>query len=505
MKSIFIFLLACFSILNAQDSTRSEAFRNDFPQQKRIVKAKYPSYSLIAGYILVSDANRGDPFAAHELGIRYLTGNGFPKDTVKAVYWIRKAVDQNLSAARFNYGIMLYHGVGIPWNPFEAFHNWKIASEAGLPEAQFAVGILYTDNLALTKDYGKAYNHFKQAAAAKYKPAEEAIQQMLKSGFIPPNDSIIYAANRKVDESNPILNPNWDLDFYDFNSESKDTGDAYIKNILGKKKESLKNLFGIERADSTIADTTSKGLLELAARNESPEALVIVARMYERGVSVNKNLSKASANYLRAYRLGSYKAANALNNLVQDESYMNYLKERINKNDPDAMYAWAGIAALGFYNQIANQQALDFLKKAVALKHIPSMIELGLLYMSGTLVEKDKNKAFSYWKMAQELGSSEAEVRIVLANILEDPKSSDNGKSVEVLQKISDEGSVFAQAALAYCYEKGIGVREEKGVAVKLYRQASQRGNQAAYSSLKRMYDEIRPEDETFKIYETDH
>jgi len=45
-------------------------------------------------------------------------------------------------------------------------------------------------------------------------------------------------------------------------------------------------------------------------------------------------------------------------------------------------------------------------------------------------------------------------------------------------------------------------VKENKVLAVKLYRNAAQRGNQLAYNSLKRMYDEIRPEDESFKIYE---
>ena len=50
---------------------------------------------------------------------------------------------------------------------------------------------------------------------------------------------------------------------------------------------------------------------------------------------------------------------------------------------------FAGITALGFTNIINNQQALDLLKSAVVKKHIPSMIEIGLCYSSGTLVEKN--------------------------------------------------------------------------------------------------------------------
>ncbi|MEW6655130.1 MAG: tetratricopeptide repeat protein, partial [Bacteroidota bacterium] len=154
-------------------------------------------------------------------------------------------------------------------------------------------------------------------------------------------------------------------------------------------------------------------------------------------------------------------------------------------------------------SQIANQQALDFLKKAVDKNHIPSMIELGLLYLNGTLVEKNKEKAFSFLLMAKSLGSAEAEIRIAFANIMEKWHEADLTNDITTLQKLSGEGSVFAQTVLAYCYEKGIGLKEDKAAAVKLYRGASQRGNQSASNSLKRMYDEIRPDDEAFKIFET--
>ncbi|MDP2039190.1 MAG: tetratricopeptide repeat protein [Ignavibacteria bacterium] len=501
-KQVFILIILSITIINAQDSTRSQVFRDDLPRKHKIIKAKYPSYSLIAGYILTSDANRGDPFAQHELGIRYLMGSGFPKDTVKAIYWIRKAVDQNLPAARFNYGILLYNGIGVPWNPFEAYTNFKAASDASLAESQFALGLLYTDNLAVTRDYGKAYQLFKISADSKYEPAKNALNQMLKSGFLPPDDSTYIPISRKKDETAQVLNPNWDLDYYDFEKEENDTSVAFIKDIFGKKKNELKKYLNLEKFDSTKVDTSASGLLTYAANNGSPEALLLVAKNYERGITYKRDLAKAASYYLRANRLGSFKAGETLYKLVQNESFVNALKAKVNQGDSDAMYSWAAITALGYSNEIANQQALDFLKKAVDKKHIPSMIELGLLYMNGTLVEKNKEKAFSYWKMARELGSSEAEIRIAFTNILDHINGADLSNEIKTLQTLSGEGSVFAQTALAYCYEKGIGVPEDKATAVRLYRTASQRGNQSAYNSLKRMYDELRPEEEVFKIFE---
>ncbi len=511
MRRIFlIFLILCISI-SAQDSTRikSQAFKDNRPPQIPRVATKYPSYSLLAGYLLVTEANRGDPFAQHELGIRYLIGSGFPADTVKAIYWIRKAVDQNLPAARFNYGILLYNGIGVPWNPYDAYQNFKNAAKAGLPEAQYAVGLLYTDNLTLNRDLNKAYHYFKLSAATGYKPATEALQQMVKNGFIPPTDSLSKSESEKivsrVDDTSPLMNPNWDVDFYDFDNKKEKTtrSSKEISELLNKKPQELKRYLGLDDLTSDLMpkDTSGMSLLKFAAESGSPEALLIFARSYEEGVITEKNLVLAAVDYLRAYRLGSYKAGEYLLTLIQSKEFEGVLKQKVTENNPDALYAWAAISALGFSNEITNQQALDFLKKAVDKKHIPSMIEMGLLYSSGKLVKKDLNKAMEYWTMAKNLGSKEAEVRIALSHIV-DSTSTNIASDIKVIKQIADEGSVFAETALGLCYEKGMGVKENKATAVMYYRKGAQRGNETAYNSLKRLYDEIRPYDDEFKIYE---
>jgi TPR repeat protein len=60
---------------------------------------------------------------------------------------------------------------------------------------------------------------------------------------------------------------------------------------------------------------------------------------------------------------------------------------------------------------------------------------------------------------------------------------------------------VLAQVALGYAYENGIGVELNKSEAVKYFRFAAQRGNRFAYEELKRIYDEIRPNDSQFNLY----
>ena len=504
---VTLFLFVSISIF-AQDTTRSQAFKDNAPRKYPLIKAKYPSYSLIAGYVLVTEANRNDPFAQHELGIRYLLGSGFPADTVKAIYWIRKAVDQNLPSAKFNYGIMLYNGIGVPWNPFEAYENFKSAAAAGLPAAQFAVGLTYTDNLATNRNLNEAYKYFKKSSEGGYELAKDALKQLLKSGFVPVGDSTFTKTEKELalnDEMTQIINPNWDLDFYDFDQKRKtEKSDSLIISVLNKKPEELKTYLGLDQLSKTLMpkDTTGLGLLKFAAESGSPEALMLMGRSYEHGITFSKNLILAAVNYLRAYRLGSNKSGELLLRMIQSKELFNLLKEKITSGDANAMYAWAGISALGFDNQISNQQALDFLKKAAEKKHIPSIIELGLLYSNGTLVGKDRMKALQFWKTAQELGSKEASVRIAMSNLFDSTAVKNISEDIQILQNTANEGSVLSQTALALCYEKGIGVKENKAEAIRLYRHAAQRGNETAYNSLKRMYDEIRPDQDEFKIYE---
>ncbi|MEJ2494164.1 MAG: tetratricopeptide repeat protein [Ignavibacteriaceae bacterium] len=142
----------------AQDTTKSLAFKDNHP----FIEAPYfyrpdLGYQIWQQFKLTREANSGDVLAQHELGLRYLLGEGVPADTSKAVYWIRRAAEQNLASAKYNYAILLINGWGVEWNPFQAFKYFREAAKAGMIQAQYVVGILYTDNLIVKRDMNYAY------------------------------------------------------------------------------------------------------------------------------------------------------------------------------------------------------------------------------------------------------------------------------------------------------------------------------------------------------------
>ncbi len=511
IKQLAVIFLFGFSSLFAQDSTVTQAFKDNRPISKYpLIKPASRSYPLMAGYLLNKYSNEGDPIAQHELGLRYLLGKGFPKDTIKAIYWIRRAVDKQLTSAKYNYSIILDNGIGIDWNPFEAFKHSRFAAESGMPEAQFFYGIFFTDNLVVNRDYTEAYKWFSKAAKGDYGPAIDAKKKMEESGLVVITDSPDANGQNKfvIDSikasSSAIFSPDYELDFFEFETEDNDSTTRKLEELYKKDFTELSASLGINREASTqLEDTSGKAVIAFAAQRGSPEGLMIIAKDYEQGVSGTRNDIKAVESYIKAYRMGAIKAFKSILEYSRKQEFYDLLKLEADNDKPSAMYVWAGLTALGFDYQLTNEQALELLEKAAELNHVNSLVEKGLCYYNGTLVDENREKAFEYWSRAIEQGSVEAEVRLAFSSLLDDSIYTNGAYNIGVLNKYAAQGSVLAQTALAYCYENGIIINRNKAKAAKLYRSASHRGSEVAYNSLKRMYDEIRPTDDEFIIYET--
>src|SRR5437667_1616860 len=79
-----------------------------------------------------TEAERGDADAEYELGRRYYTGDGTPKDLVEAVKWVRKAADHGLAIAQGALGAHYFYGEGVPKDNTEAVKWYRKAAEQGL-------------------------------------------------------------------------------------------------------------------------------------------------------------------------------------------------------------------------------------------------------------------------------------------------------------------------------------------------------------------------------------
>lgn len=438
--------------------------------------------------------------AEHELGIRYLTGRGFPPDTVKSFYWIKRAADKKLPPANYNLGLLLNNGWGTAWNPYEAYRRFSAAAKDSMPEALFAVGLLNTDNLVVPRNYKKAYDHIKTSADMGFKPANEVLAEFHKIGYGNKEDLAKASNNLLVD----YIQEESGITFFEISNDSAKNPDdlTLLRDLIKEEGEQFGQRLGIKSlTDTTLkADSAVIKLIRDAAESGSPEALAMLGRIYEKGTGINSDRVQAAVQYIRALRLDSQNGSRLLWSLLQDDIFFEELNKRLLSNDVHAQFVWASLTALKLSSQMSDKEAFELLEKAAIKNYIPAFVELGMCYYSGIFVKQDKLKAETIWQSAVAAGSNEAEVRIAIANLQGEENPAHLKQALETLNSSADQGSLIAVVALAHCYLTGKGVDKDKARSVQLYRKAAQRGSRGAHNALKRIYDEIRPKENEFLV-----
>ncbi|MEI2653738.1 MAG: tetratricopeptide repeat protein [Microthrixaceae bacterium] len=235
----------------------------------------------------------------------------------------------------------------------------------------------------------------------------------------------------------------------------------------------------------------------------------MLGRNYEKGLGVRRDVVLACSYYIRALRMDWPRASQLLSRLVQEQGVIAHIRSQARHNDFEAQYVWVALLGLGYEGLLFKEQAMlttgqaiQMLKAGVDRGHVPSMNELGLCYYAGRWVEADPAEAFRLWTRSADAGSREGMIRRAVVTLRQDTDSLARSKALSVLEQAADDGSILAEMALAWCYEKGIGVPVRTSDAVRLYRVAARRGSQDAYRALRRLHDGLRPSETLYHIDE---
>jgi TPR repeat protein len=508
---MFMLIIGLNTNLFSQDSTGSLAFKYNRPTDRvRFYPSYNFSYQLWQRFILTKDANAGDPVAQHELGIRYLLGDGFECDTIEAVKWIEKSADKKFTPAIYNYAIMLLNGIGGNWDPFKAFLLMKEAALNGMREAQYAYGLFFTDNLAVKKEMNSAFHWLKKSSEKGFQPATEVINEFIEMGInpseisnTPQTDRDFSKSDTTITNNQPIIMPTNSLVYLDLSQvqdsvrqiENDDVLLQYLKhnklNLDTTKVDSKFDEFNFEKYIDSI---------EIGSENGSPESITLIGLLYQTGTYYKRDLIRAAKYYIMAIRLENPFAPSLLWRLTRTYNLVNELKEAVNQKNFDANYVWAGIHTLGFQSYITDKDALNLLTSASNNLHIPSMIELGYSYINGNLSKFDREAGIIQWEKASSLKSIEAKTRILFLDALQLTNFNDITTSIDFLITTEAKGSVLAQIVLGYYYEMGYGFIIDEGRAAHFYRKAASRGSKIGINALTRLYNKKRPTDKLFLL-----
>jgi TPR repeat protein len=466
------------------------------------------NYQLLETFILMQQASGGDPTAQHELGLRYLLGRGFPADTPKAVYWLAKAAEHDLPMAHYNLGILYMQGVGVAWNPFEAFNHFRAAATDDMPEAEYVMGIMYAENFVVPRNWPLTYKYISRAANQGLEEAKEIKKELLKRGLDTTDTKDIVAPGKERPHNTSARSTKQDtaFNFVFLDFQHTDTSTTIADTTLIKEAyqslPAVKDSDKVEKTATTEIDSVSRSAVKFAAASANPEALCMLGRCYEKGLGVKRDVILAGEYYFRALRVESSRAPALLWQLIRTEEFEKTLEARSQKNDPDALYVWAGITAIDFSKMLSGEQAIKLLERAALAGHIPSLVELGLCSITGRWVKQDKEKASELWTHASVEGDVEADIRIATANVVGELHTEPIDTALSILRRTSRNGSLLSDLGLAYCYEKGIGVPQDKGEAYRTYHKAMRRGSEKAFQALRRMHDDLRPSDSEFQTAE---
>ena len=136
------------------------------------------------------DAQKGDPEAMGNLGLRYAKGLGTPRDAKEAFKWLRKAARKGDAPSQNNLGFLYLKGQGVERDEAQALAWFEKAAAQGLPAAQKNLGLVYGRGMGVPKDLKRALIFFKQAAEWDDTEAQVNLGMMLSLGQGGPKDPI---------------------------------------------------------------------------------------------------------------------------------------------------------------------------------------------------------------------------------------------------------------------------------------------------------------------------
>lgn len=134
-------------------------------------------------------ASAGDPEACFQLGVRFDTGDGLPRDPERAARLYLRAARGGLAAAQYNLGLLYAQGRGVRRDDRRAARWYARASARGEVRAQSNLGCCYAQGLGVPRDAARARHWFERAARRGHALAQFNAGVLCESGEGGPRDA----------------------------------------------------------------------------------------------------------------------------------------------------------------------------------------------------------------------------------------------------------------------------------------------------------------------------
>ena len=223
-----------------------------------------------------------------------------------------------------------------------------------------------------------------------------------------------------------------------------------------------------------------------AARDGDADAAYRLAHALAQGVGVNQDFPAAHYWFSVAATKDHAGALNALGQLYAEglgveasiQTAIDYLTRAAGLAENAEFHfdlANAYEVANPFVEDAGNL-AVEHYTRAIEGGHIGAAANLGNIYLTGLIVEKDYNRALELLSAAAEAGNAKALNNLGLMFVRGSGVDRDNGRAAQLFEAAAAQGLPVAIRNLGEMYANGFGVDQDEKVAHELYRLSAQTG-----------------------------
>ena len=169
-------------------------------------------------YFIKKLAKKGDAWAAHVLGSRYLDGVGIEKNSEKAVYWLTK--DRDASSAEVQYDVANeFSMIGMD---DEALKWYLMSAKQNYVRSFYWIGATYLYGRGSTlQDPRKALFWWGKAANLGDTECMEKVAYLYKSRYLRNEEKYVFWLEKRAEHDKYKGNAQYELGLYYFDDNSK--------------------------------------------------------------------------------------------------------------------------------------------------------------------------------------------------------------------------------------------------------------------------------------------
>lgn len=232
-----------------------------------------------------------------------------------------------------------------------------------------------------------------------------------------------------------------------------------------------------------------------AAHAGDVDAMRHLAWAFRQGEIVKKDFAENRQWLERAGEAGSGKAYYTLGKQYYDgkgvrknkDKAFSYMMKSAELNYPMGQFWTAYLYGLGAGVTKNDERAVDWYRKAAAQGIAPAMSNLGIRYQVGRGVQKNLRQAADWYEKAADAGHLNALSGLgYMYKHGKGGRNKDLAKAVSLFRRANDKGNASGTYNLGLMYLKGIGVLEDRGEALRLFRLAA-KSDKRAVKRLKKL------------------